>query len=103
HPGVLIEGLAGSATGHANYFLVVSVEVGRATRRSAICVEFKNPYGQNKVPPLRSLAADALSEESAFDRQMRMAGLPTVNYGRWALGEQLRTYVRTIIIYRLQK
>ncbi|KAJ2195175.1 hypothetical protein IW144_003591, partial [Coemansia sp. RSA 522] len=77
--------------------------VGRATRRSAICVEFKNPYGQNKVPPLRSLAADALSEESAFDRQMRMAGLPTVNYGRWALGEQLRTYVRTIIIYRLQK
>ncbi|KAJ2535509.1 hypothetical protein IWW43_001579 [Coemansia sp. RSA 1935] len=100
---LLIRGLAGSATGHANYFLVVSVEVGRATRRSAICVEFKNPYGQNKVPPLRSLAADALSEESAFDRQMRMAGLPTVNYGRWALGEQLRTYVRTIIIYRLQK
>ncbi|KAJ2527348.1 hypothetical protein GGH20_003109, partial [Coemansia sp. RSA 1937] len=80
HPGVLIEGLAGSATFHADYFLVVSVEVARTTRRSAICVEFKNPYDpheQNKVPLLRSLAADALSEESAFDRQMRMAGLPT--------------------------
>ncbi|KAJ2496437.1 hypothetical protein GGH96_005833 [Coemansia sp. RSA 1972] len=94
HPGVHVSWLAGSATQHADFFIVVTVKVDGVSRRSAFCVECKCPYGQNKLPPLRSLSADALPGEEEYDQQMRMAGLPTRNYGRQALGEQLRAYVR---------
>ncbi|KAJ2497004.1 hypothetical protein GGH96_005436 [Coemansia sp. RSA 1972] len=94
YPGVLVQGQAGSATDHADYFIVVTVNVKGVSRRSAIPIVFKKPYGLAKVPKPRSWVDAAYSSESDFDYQMRMAGLPTLEYGRLAIGQQLRAYVR---------
>ncbi|KAJ2136225.1 hypothetical protein IW136_003982 [Coemansia sp. RSA 678] len=94
NPGVLVQGQVGSATDHADYFIVVTVEAGRGSRRSAIPVEFKMPYGLAKAPKPRSRVDGAYSGESDFDYQMCMAGLPTADHGRLAIGEQLQAYMR---------
>ncbi|KAJ2665750.1 hypothetical protein IW148_001509 [Coemansia sp. RSA 1199] len=94
NPGVLVRGQVGSAMDHADYFIVVTVEVGGVSRQSAIPVEFKMPYGLAKAPKPRSLVDAVKDNESDFDYQMRMAGLPTRDYGRLAIGQQLRAYVR---------
>ncbi|KAJ2479990.1 hypothetical protein IWW56_002736 [Coemansia sp. RSA 2131] len=93
NPGVLVREQVGSATDHADYFIVVTVEVGGVSRRSAIPVKFKMPYGLAKVLKPRSLVDAAKDNVSAIDYQMRMAGLPTLEYGRLAIGQQLREYV----------
>ncbi|KAJ2496604.1 hypothetical protein GGH96_005708, partial [Coemansia sp. RSA 1972] len=93
-PGVQIQGQVGSVTGYAGYFLIVTMDVGGVARRSAIPVEFKMPYGLAKAPKPRSLVDGAYSSESECDFQMRMAGLPTLEYGRLAIGQELRAYVR---------
>ncbi|KAJ2495954.1 hypothetical protein GGH96_006149 [Coemansia sp. RSA 1972] len=52
------------------------------------------PYGLAKEPEPRSRVDGAYSSESECDYQMRMANLPTADYGRLAIGQQLRAYVR---------
>ncbi|KAJ2648993.1 hypothetical protein IW137_001156 [Coemansia sp. RSA 1287] len=93
-PDVLVGGQVGSSGGHADYFLEVSVYVDGVSSRSAIAVIFKKPYGASKLPKPRSLVKAAETGESEFDGQMRLAGLPTRKYGRLAIGQQLREYVR---------
>ncbi|KAJ2658866.1 hypothetical protein IW148_004509 [Coemansia sp. RSA 1199] len=93
-PGVLVGGRVGYSNGHADYFLVVSVFANGVSRRSAIAVNFKKPYGASKEPLMRSIITDVEPGESEFDSQMRLAGLPTQEYGRLAIGHQLREYVR---------
>ncbi|KAJ2658863.1 hypothetical protein IW148_004506 [Coemansia sp. RSA 1199] len=94
YPGVLVRGQVGSTMGHADYFIIVSVDVKGVSRQSAIAVEFKKPYGLDKAPEPRSRVDTIKNKESANDYQMRMAGLPTLEYGRLAIGQQLRAYVR---------
>ncbi|KAJ2535507.1 hypothetical protein IWW43_001577, partial [Coemansia sp. RSA 1935] len=92
--GVQVRGQVGSTMGHADYFIITSVDVNGVSYQSAIAVEFKKPYGLAKEPEPRSRVDGAYSGESNFDYQMRMAGLPTADYGRLAIGQQLRAYVR---------
>ncbi|KAJ2658865.1 Multidrug resistance-associated protein 4 [Coemansia sp. RSA 1199] len=93
-PGVLVQGQVGSATDHADYFIVVTVEVGGMSRQSAIPAEFKMPYGLAKAPKPCGLVDAVKDNESDFDYQMHMTGLPTRDYGRLAIGQQLWAYVR---------
>ncbi|KAJ2844246.1 hypothetical protein IWW36_005258, partial [Coemansia brasiliensis] len=111
HPRATVRGVSGKRNRHADYFLVVTLEVADADGHprqccSAVAVEFKIPYGVEKLPEFmgQAIPQQALqtSQESlaAFgqrqcDHAFRCAALPTINYGRYALSGQLCRYVRS--------
>ncbi|KAJ2356053.1 hypothetical protein GGF43_002314, partial [Coemansia sp. RSA 2618] len=93
-PDALVWGVPGFANGHANYFLVASIEVDGGTITSAVCVEIKTPYGADVEPTPLSMSNPRSAEESDTYYAVRTTGMPTLAYGELALGDQLRTYVR---------
>ncbi|KAJ1860723.1 hypothetical protein LPJ78_005715 [Coemansia sp. RSA 989] len=110
HPAAKVRGEPGNRTFHADYFLVVTLEVPGDSGDpqeccSAIAVEFKIPYGVDKQPAATQQAISSLSTQASGDssdsfycrqrdHSLKRAGLPSLVYGRHALVGQLCHYVR---------